>query len=422
MNDVARTVLRRFMDLCPADPAVVEARAMGIVALVIGFLFFGVGGTPATLMMVLLIIAAALATLDSIGRHAIFRMPGTAPVRWMPVWHGALLACLLWQVAGWLLIRPGDLATMRTIAGTLSVIAFVLLAGVAVRLKGRWGSRLLLELLFWMGSVSAAVSLVVYSWRVWSSGETVMSAVASMRLVPIGRADHEIAGAVALAVALFAGLATVRERKGPYLAAGIVGLLTIALVIALTQSRGPVLGLLLAPVFALAILRVRSQPVRNWLVPVGLAAGFALPILLIIFERQIKALVCAGDAVLCRGSNRLELWAYAVDGIMKSPLLGAGPAATVSVETGGHPHNMLLGMAFYFGVPIALPLIVIYLAAARRAARLDRGPMQGFVLMGLMFAAINLATERPNIFGDLNSHLLYVWLPVALAFSLPRKT
>ncbi len=414
-------LLRWFVSLCPPDPQAVSQRAIGVLAAVILFMFFGVGGTAATFAMLIIIAAALMAVLDNLGRQVILRRPEDATILWVPLLHLSLLACFVWQLAGWLSQRPHDFSSVQSLASTLSLIGLVLLVQAAMRDRTAKAGDLLLGVLFLAGALSATISIALYVVHLSNLGQLSLSGLAIHRLVPIGRASHEIGSASALAVALFAGLACLRQVSGTNRALGVIAIGIIALTILLTQSRGPLLGLLIGPLVAIILRNVASDAWRPRLAIAALIVGFAFPVLLILFEAGLKGMFCTSETAFCRGSYRLEIWVGVLAQIKSSPWFGFGPEGRFLTQIASHPHNVLLGSAFYFGMPILLPIIALFGGATYLAARRPIARLEAFTLMCLSFAAINLATDRPNIFGDLNAHFLYVWLPIGLAFSLPRK-
>jgi O-antigen ligase len=184
----------------------------------------------------------------------------------------------------------------------------------------------------------------------------------------------------------------------------------------LTQSRGALMALALGGALGLAMKRMPSLAARKLVLPLAIAAGFALPMALILFEPQVRDAVCWMQLPLCRSSHRQEIWLGLGERLMQSPWFGWGPHARLEGEVPAHPHNVLLGSAFYFGLPILLPLLLIYGMALLRVAAAPLTLAGRLAIPCLAFAAISLATDRPNVFGDLNAHFLYLWFPIALAF------
>jgi O-antigen ligase len=413
--------LRWFFSLCPNDAEIVRVRAFWILVGFILFIFFGKGGTASTVAMGALVVTAALAALDSLARSRLIRLPETATIRIAPLLHLGLAACLGWQILGWLGQRPADADSVQALGSTLALVGLALLVQSA--LSGREAASeaallKLLHVLFWAGAASAAASLVVYVHNLWMNGAANLSGLLGVRLVPIGRAAHEIASSAALAVSVCAGIAVFSGLGRWSRVIAAIGIALLLLVMALTQSRGPLLALLLAALVVAALSKVAAPRKRALWALAGLAVLFALPMLLTSFEDAFRAAFCTQDVGLCRTSYRLGIWANAVDALRQAPWFGSGPSARLAGSASAHPHNGLLGSALFYGLPILIPIALLFGGAVHRAGLAARGPATTFLLLALAFAAASLATDRANLFGDLNSHFLFVWMPIAMAFSL----
>lgn len=407
-----------FYSYAPDDPQVVRVRAFGVLTIMVLFIFFGAGGTASTAAMVILVVSAMLILIDNAARTLVLRMPETATAPWSPTLHLALAACLFWQLAGWLAARPSNLASIQSLGGTIAVISLVVIVQSAV--GDRFGTLItrLLQVIFWAGALSAAVSIGLYLFSLSGSGLPSFKAITQTRLVPIGRAYHEIASSAALAISAFAGIVLFVRMPIWQRLLAIPGLLGILLAMALTQSRGPALGLILAVALFGFLWLIRAARPRAALAVAMFIFACFLPVLTIVAEESIKNLICASDELLCRQSKRLQIWQDVIGKLPEAPWFGFGPHARVQGELLQHPHNGLLGSAFFFGVPMLIPLIVLCLGSLLSASRHIRSEAGMFCVLSLNFAFVTLGTDRPNLFGDLNSHFLYLWLPIALAFSL----
>jgi O-antigen ligase len=273
--------------------------------------------------------------------------------------------------------------------------------------------------IFVSGAVSAVIATGLYLRLLIERDALSLAGLLGARLVPIGRASHEIGGATALAVAAFAGWSL---RDGSSRQARLfigLGLAAIILTMILTQSRGAFMALVFAAAISVTIQSMCSLAARQLLLPLAVIAGFALPVALILFEPQVRDAICSMQLPLCRSSNRQDIWLGFAERLLQSPWFGWGPHARLEGDYPAHPHNVLLGTAFYFGLPILLPLLLMYGAALLRVAASPLNLLGRFAMPCLAFAAISLATDRPNVFGDLNAHFLYLWLPIGLASTAP---
>lgn len=410
--------LRWFLSICPTDPQVVPRRAFWVMTVFVLFIFFGARGTPATIVMGFLVVCATMAFLDGLGRTLLHNLPENSTVPWRPVLHVGLAACLGWQLLGWLVMRPADVASMQVLGSTLAIIAVVILAQSAMSDRSGVVLPRLIAMIFWVGALSALLSLALHVHDLWTQGSLTLPRLLTARLLPIGRATHEIGSAAGFAVSLLAGLLLWQSMGARLrmLASGAIVILIAS--IALTQSRGVMLAMVVAFFGMWLIPRLRA-PGSRALGAVALAAlGFALPMLLILFEDVLKQAICTDRAVLCRDSLRLDIWARSVVLVLGDPLFGLGPSARLDGPHTFHPHNAMIGSVVFFGIPILLPILVLLGGAVSAAARSVQQLGGRFALSCLFFAVVSLATDRSNIFGDLNTHFLYLWLPVGLAFSL----
>jgi O-antigen ligase len=323
----------------------------------------------------------------------------------------ALLAgIVLWQALGLLARGPLDGEDAGAL-GSAAVVALLLPLTAAAARRDPGALPRLLPVLFWLGVAAALVSIAIYAATI-ASAPTIGIGLREYRLIPFGRARHAILGAGGLAAAFLAGLAV--WRGGVRSLTVSAGLAVVAAAILLTQSRGPVIALALALVGL--VLVGRLAPERRALAAVlwGLLC-FAVPVALIAAEPWIVQWLCTGDRGLCRPSMRFDMWASLLGLIPERPLFGWGPSYRFGPETVGHAHNGLLGTAFFFGLPAALMFVAAMGLGLARAARLARGPLRDFCLAGLFFAATYLGTDLPNPFAFLNTHYLFLWLPLVAA-------
>jgi O-antigen ligase len=79
-----------------------------------------------------------------------------------------------------------------------------------------------------------------------------------------------------------------------------------------------------------------------------------------------------------------------------------------------HPHNGLLGLTFYFGLPMALLFLGIIAFTVKQAAAAPPSPSRTFALLGIFFSMSFVATDLSNPFAFVNTLYLYLWLPVWL--------
>jgi O-antigen ligase len=231
----------------------------------------------------------------------------------------------------------------------------------------------------------------------------------------VGRAGHEIFGAGGLAAGAFAGLALWPQARNRLVQGA--GIVLILFAVVLTQSRGPILAFGSATLAATAVGAMKGTRAR-WVSLLGVGICFAIPVAMILTEPWIKSLLCSGEGGFCRPSARQDVWFASAALVADEPWFGVGPGFRFAAGTVPHPHNGLLGLMVFFGLPIAMLFISIVALAVTRAAAAAVGPARHFALTGAFFSAGFLGTDLANPFGYLNTHYLYLWLPLMMGACL----
>ncbi|WP_152226694.1 O-antigen ligase family protein [Pseudomonas sp. SCB32] len=178
-----------------------------------------------------------------------------------------------------------------------------------------------------------------------------------------------------------------------------------------TGSRTPLLALLLASVWLIALRGGR----RGLLLFIGLLAGGAL---LLLFP----------DTLLSRGTSyRLELWHLSLQEIAKAPWLGHGYRATLAIDPGNgiefsEPHSFILGVLYYVGIIGLLPWLCMYLLGLYSAWRNRRDPMYMIASALLVFGLGAGLTEGGDILSRPKEHWLLLWIPLTLLAGLNIAT
>lgn len=367
------------------------------------------GFTFSTVLAVITYFGCITLIFDPAMRRRLVEPDGLGPASFL------LAAAFLWQVAGFMLREPEDPRTLY-ILGSAGALLMLLPVFAAALHYDPGLLRRLLVVLFVVGSLAALVSLVRHGlWRNEQDGPW-LSSFLSRRLVPIGRANHEILGAGALVSALFAGLVLWRDAAPRLRPAMVIGLMVITLAVALTQSRGPMLGLCLAIGATILTLNVRDAR-RRLAVALVLALVCAIvPVAMVVGEPWLKSLFCASEAGLCRRSARQEVWSTVLATIPERPWFGIGPAYRFP-EGVNHAHNGFLGLSFFFGIPAAIlfaALVVLAFARTLRAAPQARS----YALLGLFFGIALMSTDVPNPFAFINAHFLFLWFPLLIGVVL----
>lgn len=333
-----------------------------------------------------------------------------APRRLLPV---TLLmgGVLIWQALGIVARSPVDVKATSVLGSAVGIAMLLPLLLAAMRRDPGFSTRFL-KILVILGSIAAVVSLARYAFVILEDGRVSAAELSRFRLVPIGRASHQILGSGGLAACFFAGLAIYPKAPGRDRRLIVAGMVLMAVTVAFTQSRGPLLGMGLAVGAAGLLSLFRTGRTRVWIGLSLAALCFAVPVLLVLTEPWIKALACASPLSLCRPSNRQDVWSIVSGMIQESPWFGIGPNFRFPGGSVSHPHNGLLGLAFYFGLPMVALFLGIIALAVTRAAAARPGPARTFALLGLFFSMSFVATDLSNPFAFVNTLYLYLWLPV----------
>jgi hypothetical protein len=324
------------------------------------------------------------------------------PLFVLAVLFGLILA---WEGLGILARHPVDPRSVPVLVSAVGIVMLLPVVAGAIRYDPKAVDRLLV-ILFALGSIAALVSIVLH---VAATGISLRDIV-GRRLIPIGRAHHEILGAGGLASAFFAGVALFGRE---WLRRSILafGLGAIAFAILLTQSRGPILGLGLALISTLLVTRLQSETARLPLAIALVLACFAVPLGLVLGEPWIKALICSDELGLCRVTLRQDVWQAIMGMIPARPWFGIGPAFRFPSASVNHAHNALLGLSFFFGLPMAALFGATLFVSLRRI--LEAPTCARFYgLSGLFFSAAFIATDLSNPFAFINTHYLFLWLPL----------
>lgn len=394
-----------------------KAHALLIYLTAASILLISIGGVVSSTTIGLLVLLGLLTIcFDATIREDLLSPRSLGPLT-------LLFACVfLWQGLGLLFRSPADKQAASVLGSAIGIAALLPLLFAAARRDPDFHDRLF-KVLFALGCLAAAISLARYFIVLGKDGHLTMSELRRVRLVPIGRASHQILGSGGLAACFFAGLAIYPKAASGQKGLIAAGLLLITATIALTQSRGPILALGLAFTAAFIVERLRSPALR---IKAGLLLAllcFIIPVTLIIVEPWIKDLACRSELSMCRPSNRQDVWSTVIGMLWERPWLGIGPTFRFSGGAVSHPHNGLLGLTFYFGLPMAVLFFGIVAFAVKRTAAASQSPSRTFALLGIFFSMCFVATDLSNPFAFVNTLYLYLWLPVfigSLLGSLPQ--
>jgi O-antigen ligase len=369
-------------------------------------LLVSIGGVVSSTVMCLLVIAGLAALLFDPAVRAILLDPDT--LRPMVC---LLVLVLLWQGLGLFFRNPVDLKAAPVLGSAFTIT--LLLPTLVASAKGEdsfW--RRLLIVLFGLGCIAAAASLARYLVVLGKPHGSWVTGLTRERLIPVGRASHAILGAGGLAATFFAGLGLYGQASRRQKGGIIAGLALIALTIVLTQSRGPILGAGLAMLSTLCVERVSAPRFKLHTAVAWALLCFLIPVGLIVMEPWIRDLMCTGSSTICRPSARQGVWTSVLQLILERPWFGIGPTFRFPNGAVSHPHNGFLGLIFFFGLPMGVLFVSIVALAMKLTLKAGHGAARTFALLGIFFSASFMAADLSNPFAFINTHYLYLWLPI----------
>lgn len=224
----------------------------------------------------------------------------------------------LWAVGAFLVVAAVSLVRSGRIAdGATQAMRYVLFAALAVLVVQLVTDRARLTSLVQVFVASSTVAAAVGTFRFLTS----MTGRASG---PIGEAN-DFAYVLAAAIPLAVHLAWRRpERRVVWAAASVV----LGVTVALTLSRGAIVGLAVAALWA----ALQSRAIARALVAVALVGGvLGLGLVAVdssFVDRRLHAKVAVADE---NWASRKALWRAALDMAAEEPILGVG--------TGLYPHR-----------------------------------------------------------------------------------
>jgi O-antigen ligase len=383
-----------------------KAHALLIYITVATILLVSIGGIVSSTTIGLLVILGILTLVfDADTRGALLDPKKLLP---LTIFVGGVL---VWQCLGIAIRTPTDKQAAEVLGSAIGIAMLLPLLLASLQRDPEFLNRLF-RILFVLGCLAAAISLVRYAIILGKDGRVSVNELFAERLVPIGRASHQILGSGGLAACFFAGLAIHPKAALRQKHLILAGLLLIAITVVLTQSRGPILaiGLALVATSILELFRTSAKRVSAGLVLAALC--FALPVTLVIAEPWLKAWACTTHLSMCRPSNRQDVWSIVSGMIQERLWFGIGPTYRFPGGAVSHPHNGILGLTFYFGLPMAFLFLGIIAFTVKQAAAALPSPSRTFALLGIFFSMSFVATDLSNPFAFVNTLYLYLWLPV----------
>jgi O-antigen ligase len=245
-------------------------------------------------------------------------------------------------------------------------VAFHAVSSDVARPRGR---RLLLAGLAVAALVEAAVALYEYVDR-WSDRYDLRDGaiVYPLPQATLGHANA-LAQFLVLACLALAALASPERGVARRLGLAVSGIAALALLV--TFSRGAWIALSLGVIVYALDRRLRRRVMLG--VAVVLAVGAALTF---ASDGAVAARIGSlfSSDTTSASNFRVELVERGIDTALDHPLTGTGTFHEFGVYAGRtdvatHPHNLLLGLAVFFGIPTALAFAALLVYALRRAGR-----------------------------------------------------
>jgi len=325
--------------------------------------------------------------------------------RYFKLWIVLALFCA-WTILGAAAGGPGYRAS--DFSNLLLLGAFFLFMAQVSRVLT---TRQILGIIAVAGGISALGSLVLH---------IVSEPNVFDRLSPLGRGRNPIPGAGGLAIAVIAygALLLKGAAKLRYLPLQAALMIVLLVAVVWTQSRAPILALGLALPLGFWISRrggsgaVLAACGGIWLLITGLG----------LVEPVVKAVICDNELDWCRPAFRAEIWAWVREQIALHPLLGTGPNFRFPREWMSHPHNGLLGIAMYYGLPILVAFGALVVSYARAVSAQGDRTLRFFGIASIIFSFGYMGTDLSNPFAFFNMHYLFLWLPIFLILSSERET
>ena len=334
----------------------------------------------------------------------------------------------------YLLVLPACLIAARRLAsgldaGAVLALALVVWSGLTLL----WGhddhhrsarfavdSAMTLVFLFAMlgGLATAAQRRRLGSVLIWAGAANAVLSVALGHFFPLpterlhgwGVTSHPILGASVMSMAFLTALTrmlTERRHRLAHLGAGAA--MTVFLL--MTESRGPLLAVLVATLF------LCLQGPWRWR---ALGAMAALGLLWALLPASVRHHQEA--AMVSRGSShRLQIWSRTLELIGQRPLFGHGLAANLDLPGITFPHDLYLSVLFYSGVVgfVLFALLGFWVSLALwRAARSAEWLWMAALWVDALLSGL---TDLGQITKGPGPMWFIFWLPVGLVLATGER-
>ncbi|MBP9792018.1 MAG: O-antigen ligase family protein [Rickettsiales bacterium] len=237
-----------------------------------------------------------------------------------------------------------------------------------------------------------------------------------IRLVPIGRVDNQIVAAYLYEIVGIISLYLYNIESSWQKKVGFVfGMLVIGALILYTRSRMQIFTYFMC----ISIGTIwYSRSLFKTFVSYALVAAF---VVLICLHPTLNLMLSDYfSSLLSRGSSfRYEIWSNTLISIFESPFFGSGVKAKTYYGVGdyivkSHPHNIILGTIFYFGIFVGMffcfILYRILLCALRESNR--HKPLNVLAMLLFFNGIVSSMTDNPRIVTTPPFWLMF-WFPIA---------
>ncbi|MBK1669478.1 hypothetical protein CKO28_15675 [Rhodovibrio sodomensis] len=320
-------------------------------------------------------------------------------VRWTPVraslyWWVIVLMCGWWLLSiAW--SQNMSLESAYDAARLALIVALFFTGAIAV---ARQGYLRVESALTGMLTLALMLGLAILIW-IAVTGDMFDT---GYRLRGFGFADHPVQAGIMYGFAAVVALMRLFDAKGAaWRASYAAALIVCSVVVALTDSRGPMIGM----IFAACVFAVARD--RRLLLPI--AGGFAA----LLLGAHTAGLIDLDNWVARGSSLRFEIWSHVLSRSAENPFLGLGAAAVLDALGHNSAHNIVLGTLFYQGlVGVGLLLILGGRAAYDAFATAHAGTVAPLVM--LAFASPVLLVDNQSFIINLNRDWLILYLPILM--------
>ncbi len=316
--------------------------------------------------------------------------------RQQPALWGALALLLAWGALS--LVWSTNEESGREGKRLVYILVFLL----AFPMIGQMGTARIRQLLR-IGSVLLAIAALISIVRFY--GIQAMPLIT--RLEGIGEISHPILGAYVVGIAALLLLYD-RPRQCALRLGWLLALACLGAFVALSQSRGAVLALVIPVILA----------------PLWFRNRYSQLIALLAVAATGLAFCAVYELIALRGSSfRPEIFRSALHMISEHPWGGLGLGAYYRVEVAGmqfdHTHNMFTHVAVELGLPGMLLWIAVWLFTLAEIIRARHTAFGKILLCLWVYSTMAMQFDAASLTATPRAEWFVSWLPVGLVMLLP---